>query len=262
MWNGSESVPCGTERLLWSELLKLSVPDTVRNVNMISTSASPRSLGAVNDDGRSLRWEQHRRDRREDLLQRAVAAVHRCGAQASMEDIAREAKTSKPTFYRYFGDKAGLARALGEHLLHRLRERMESVAATATTPEAVVHGMVETYLMMVQRSPAVHEFVTTGSGLVWHRVDSTDPTGSLGNFADHVSDLLIRALRRQGAEGSEHSAPDALTHYWARGAIGMVVSVTDPWSRTLHEPGAPDREQVLAALTTWIMATVSPPDSS
>ncbi|MBD4579808.1 TetR/AcrR family transcriptional regulator, partial [Xanthomonas citri pv. citri] len=44
-------------------------------------------------DGRSVRWDRHRAERRLELVRAARSAVHALGAHASMEEIASHAGT-------------------------------------------------------------------------------------------------------------------------------------------------------------------------
>ena len=65
-------------------------------------AASPAAAGAGSGavDGRASRWQSHREERRRELIKSARRAVHRLGSDASMEDIAAAAGTSKSVFYR------------------------------------------------------------------------------------------------------------------------------------------------------------------
>src|SRR5262249_6808493 len=62
---------------------------------------------------RSARWEAQRRT----LIAAAQSAIRKKGPAVSMDDIAAEARVAKPILYRHFGDRAGLARAVGESIL-------------------------------------------------------------------------------------------------------------------------------------------------
>ena len=59
------------------------------------------------------RWDQHRADRRAELVEAAVAAIDEHGPAASIAQIAESAGVSKPVLYRYFEDKDDLYRAVG-----------------------------------------------------------------------------------------------------------------------------------------------------
>lgn len=236
------------------------------NTSSPSTVAAPGTGASASAarDGRDTRWEAHRAARREDLLIKARGAIHRLGPAASMEEIAQQSGTSKSVFYRYFQDKAGLSQALGEFLLSGLQARMIEAARGARGGSAVVREMIGAYLAMVQRSPAIHEFVTTYSGLGWQRPEGDQrPTASLGLFADHVAALLIEAspelvLTPPGGAADGRPAPQQTTSYWARAVVGMVHSVAEKWSREYQQGIAPPRDVVVEHLCDWILVPLQP----
>ncbi|WP_165000965.1 TetR/AcrR family transcriptional regulator [Rothia uropygioeca] len=213
------------------------------------------SAPASSLDGRVTRWDTHRRVRRRQLLREARKAIHKLGPQASMEEIAQHSGTSKSVFYRYFTDKAGLSQALGEFLLAGIEPKIAEAARSGSTPQDVVQRMIDVYLTMVQRSPAIHEFVTTQAGLGWTRAeDDENPTASLGHFADHMAILLLGSLRSIPNGLNKTSIEDELVlDYWARAVVGMVNSVTDKWSRSNALGEGPPREIVVERLTQWIL---------
>src|SRR5215212_2111336 len=59
-------------------------------------------------DRRDSRWDEHRRTRREQLVDATLVAVGKHGAGVGMEEIAAEAGTSKTVVYRHFSDRTGL----------------------------------------------------------------------------------------------------------------------------------------------------------
>jgi AcrR family transcriptional regulator len=61
---------------------------------------------------RSRTTPEGRAERRTQLLEAAIACIRRVGADASMEQIAAEAKVTKPVLYRYFRDKGDLYQAV------------------------------------------------------------------------------------------------------------------------------------------------------
>lgn len=221
---------------------------------------------ALSRDGRDTRWEAHRVARREELLHRARQAIHDLGPEASMEEIAQQAGTSKSVFYRYFQDKNGLGQALGESVLSQLERRITDAARSAQEPAEVVRQMIDVYLMMVQRSPSLHAFVTTQAGLGWTRPEGTQRhTATLGLFADHVAALLLDSVGslnpspvHAGKDGGPQDARESLRllDYWARSVIGMVHAAAQKWSEEHAGGTAPERGVVVDSLTAWIVAPV------
>ncbi|WP_454299380.1 TetR/AcrR family transcriptional regulator [Salana multivorans] len=111
-------------------------------------------------DGRTRRWDSHRAARRTELTLAARKAVHHGGPELSMDEIAAAIGTSKSIVYRYFSDRAGLQRAVGEAVLHDLGTALADASHGAATPEGALRAMVGVYLEMVAASPSVYLFVT------------------------------------------------------------------------------------------------------
>ena len=111
--------------------------EAVRRSSQASTEASAsqdepadllRDQGNVAQtrDRRDSRWDEHRRDRREQLVEATLAAVGKHGAGVGMEEIAAEAGTSKTVVYRHFTDRTELYVAVctrvASQLLPKLRD--------------------------------------------------------------------------------------------------------------------------------------------
>ena len=67
-------------------------------------------------DRRATRWEHHRRTRRAELTDAAIAAIRRHGAGVGMDDVAAAARTSKTAVYRHFADRNQLYVAVCERV--------------------------------------------------------------------------------------------------------------------------------------------------
>ena len=80
----------------------------------LTVSRKERATGAP--DGRSARWTEHRRARREQFVDAALEAARRTGPDLAMEDVARSAGVSKTVLYRYFTDKDELVDAVIERI--------------------------------------------------------------------------------------------------------------------------------------------------
>lgn len=192
-------------------------------------------------DGRSSRWEAHREERRRDLIRAARRAVHHLGFEASMEDIAVNAGTSKSVFYRYFGDKAGLQLAVGKVVIGQMQDAILAAGMTAKAPREGLVNMVTAYLQMAQTSPNVYTFVTVTSDA------GSLPTGELTGFFEAVT-LMISEPLRDLLGGSD----SPLLGYWPTAAIGLVRTAGELWLKTPASPTKPSHSVMAEQISAWL----------
>jgi AcrR family transcriptional regulator len=171
-------------------------------------------------DRRDSRWDEHRRNRREQLVQATVAAVGRYGAGVGMDEIAAEAGTSKTVLYRHFADRTELHAAVcarvAEQLLPRLREAM----LVSPQPRRMIAAAIETYLAFLEADPELYRFVVHG-GPAW--AFDGDPITSLSALVgDQAAALAATALQQAGRDPAA-AAP------WGHGLVGLVRSAADWW---------------------------------
>jgi len=215
---------------------------------------------AASSDGRSARWQSHREERRRELIKQARRAVHVLGSDASMEDIATAAGTSKSVFYRYFGDKAGLQQAVGEVVLSQMQHRIQEAAQSAVTPREGLLAMVSAYLQMADTSPNVYAFVTTYAPA--DPASTPHPAaagGPLGHFFDAIADMIAKPMRSHlGGVGED------VIGYWPKAAIGLVRNAGEQWLSTPDSPAKPTQEAMARQITAWLCVGIVPeltPDS-
>lgn len=223
-------------------------------MNILSTgrSGEPGASG----DGRASRWQSHREERRRELIKSARRAVHVLGSEASMEDIAAAAGTSKSVFYRYFGDKAGLQQAVGEVVLNQMQRRIHDAAQNAQTPREGLHAMVSAYLQMAGTSPNVYAFVTRyAPGDAEGHGASGPAAGMLGHFFAAVSEMIAVPMRNQ-----LHAVPDkdAVIGYWPNAAIGLVRNAGEQWLASPPSAVKPGQEAMARQITDWLCFGVAP----
>ncbi len=188
-----------------------------------------------------------------------------------MEDIAAAAGTSKPVFYRYFGDKAGLQHAMGEVVIGRMQARLQEAAASATTPQEGLHAMVSVYLQMAESSPQVYAFVTRDGPFVPSvpqqrpgeavPADAGPETGSsavLHDFFANVTAMIEAPLRGHLSASAGSAMELAAASYWPRAAIGMVRAAGEHWLAAPDDGTKPSRELMTGLLTQWLLHGVAP----
>jgi AcrR family transcriptional regulator len=184
-------------------------------------------------DGRVTRWAGHRQARHDDLVAQARHTVHRLGPDASMDEIAADAGTSKSLMYRYFADKAALQVAVARLVVEEIEDALAAALAGQSTAREGLRAMVDVYLGMVERSPNVYAFVTR-DGVVEH-------------FLGSVTELVAAPFARESAAGDAEAAAA-----WAAGAVGFVRGAGEWW--LTHPQGRPDREVLAAQVSSWLWA--------
>lgn len=175
-----------------------------------------------------------------------------------MEDIAAAADTSKSVYYRYFGDKTGLQRAVAEVVLSQMQQKVLEAARQATSPREGLRSMVFAYLQMARTSPNVYAFVT--------RAGAPDSAGNAGedrapdtlaSFLEATTEMIAQPMRSYLLAAHPSDGSDAAPEYWPRAAIGMVRAAGELWLSTPDGPGKPSEEQLTDQLTTWLFDGIS-----
>ena len=221
-----------------------------------TTAAPSQDDGAPPRDRRDSRWDEHRRNRREQLVQATLRAVGRYGAGVGMEEIAAEAGTSKTVVYRHFADRTELHAAVCARVAERLQSELRAAIETGGSPRSVVARAIETYLAFCEADPQVYRFVVdTPDGQ--NRALGPSPVDSLsGLVADQAAAVLTRSLTAAGRD-PEFALP------WGHGVVGLVRAAADWW---LQAQRPLPRSELAASLTelAWSglsgVVTPAPPD--
>jgi AcrR family transcriptional regulator len=190
--------------------------------------APPRPGVAPSPDGRSARWTEHRRARREDLVGSAVEAVRLAGPEFSVDDVARSAAVSKTVIYRYFSDKDELIDAVLERistgiLLPRL---LGELAVEHHDERAGLRAVIAAFVSLIEDEPALYRFAYAHTGRSG-RHDLVAATER--EVAETLGGLMADRLTAAG-----RPADAAMT--WAYGVVGMVQLATHWWSTARTVP--------------------------
>ena len=176
---------------------------------------------AVEPDGRATRWDEHKSERRELILDAAIAAVSEGGAEVGVQHIAERAGLPRSVVYRIFRDREDL----DEQIRSRIVDQLMMDLAPALTPRGTlqhwVTRAVETYLGWVIEFPRLHQFL--GSGSASRRTTgSRVVTGTKTAIAAQLAEFMKDTLRRVEAD-SGVSEPLAF------GLIGLVDGSVNRW---------------------------------
>jgi len=190
-------------------------------------------------DGRDTRWDEHRRQRRDELIKSARIAVHTIGPDVSMEEIAQQAGTSKSVFYRYFNDKQGLQQAVAQASIDFMEAELKRAGTAASTPHDGLYTMVLAYLQLADSSPNVYNFSTA------------IPTGTT-IFTKNMAQFLQRAVERHAPPSGDKT----LSYYWASAAVGFVRAAGEEWIAAQDHSHRPQAEQLARSIADWLLSGI------
>jgi AcrR family transcriptional regulator len=200
-------------------------------------------------DGRSARWDRHRRTRWVELVDATIRAIRTHGAGVGMDEIAAEAGTSKTVIYRHFEDKAGLYRAVAERIDDRVVTAVTSALAEPTRPgpRGRIASLLDAYLTLVDSDAELYRFFVLRPLL--DRPLADDP---VGGTVTHVAARLEEAFGTALAAGAS-DADEA--RRWSLALVGAVHAVADDW---LSRPDREAREDVVESLTALAWEGLAP----
>jgi AcrR family transcriptional regulator len=184
-------------------------------------SSTSRRRPVPDTDGRRLRWQAHREERRKALIDAAIRAVRRHGASAGMDQIAAEAGTSKPVVYRYFTDKADLYLAVGQRVAQGLVDQIKDAIDNQPDGRSMLAAGVDAYLDMIEQEPELYRFVVQHTLL--DRPVENDPV------TDYSSMLGSYISRRLGDLMREVGLDSGAAEPWGFGLVGLVRSAGEWW---------------------------------
>jgi AcrR family transcriptional regulator len=173
-------------------------------------------------DRRDSRWDDHRRARREQLVEATLAAVGKHGAGVGMDEIAAEAGTSKTVVYRHFADRAELYVAVCNRVASQLLPKLRSALDSNGTPREMVAAAIDTYLAFLEADPELYRFVVHQQTI---DRPASDPLDSLSDLVGQQAAAAISVALHQSGGDPRAAAP------WGHGVVGLVRSAADWWLR-------------------------------
>jgi AcrR family transcriptional regulator len=189
-------------------------------------------------DKRTSRWDAHRRARRAELTDAAIAAIREHGAGVGMDEVASTAGTSKTVVYRHFADRTQLYVAVCERVAEVLVGEVRAAMNGADGPHAKTATAIAAYLRLIENDPEVYRFVVHRP-LVDRALDA-DPVADLVSLVgDEAAAVITTQLRRAGSDTGAAAA-------WGHGVVGLVRAAADNW---LARPAGASRDELAAQLT-------------
>jgi AcrR family transcriptional regulator len=189
-------------------------------------------------DRRTSRWDAHRRTRRAELTDAAIAAIRTSGARVGMDDVAAAARTSKTAVYRHFADRTQLYVAVCERVAQVLLGQVRTAMDEAGAPRAKTAAAIAAYLRLIEHDPELYRFVV-------HRplVDRELGADPVADLVSLIGDQVAEVIAEQLAAAGVDAAPAVP---WGHGIVGMVRSAADNW---IARPAGMTRDQLADHLT-------------
>lgn len=156
--------------------------------------------------------------RRAQLIDAAIRAIRRIGADASMIDIAAEAGVSKPVLYASFAHKSGLAAAMADRFLGELDTTLLDTVSASSSPRETLHRTIGAFVAFAEREPELYRFLVEGSaGTGREAVELPMLTSLAGRISGFLTSPTARIDDPDRAEA------------WAFAVMGMVFSAVGWW---------------------------------
>lgn len=187
-------------------------------------------------DARSTRWDEHRVEVRAQLVDATIRIIERYGAGVSMDDIAAEARVSKPKLYRYFGDKAGLNAAVAAKLGALMWDSAKvTILADQDylSVDDMVRSSVQSYVTLVGQYPTVVRFLMANHLFQYSGSGNGGVADELRSVMEVVADRFTESLQRVHADTSV--IPMAVASI-----LGSGLSATQWWIDNGREQGVDD----------------------
>lgn len=148
-----------------------------------------------------------------------------------MDQLAASGGVTKPILYRHFGDRDGLARAIGDHFASILMATLAEAMRDAG-PDEILRGTIDAYLAFLEREPNLYSFLSS-------------PSSRLVDQAAVIHDAIARQVAVTIGDQLRALGLDAGgAEPYAFGVVGMVHQAGDWWLRA----GTMSRQ----ALTTYL----------
>lgn len=204
------------------------------------------STSAKSPDGRQARWDQHNQERRQVILDAAIAVVEAAepGAEIHVQQIAERAGLNRSVVYRHFADRADLDHAILAEIVEGVMERLLPALTLDGSVRQIIDRIVIAYVDWAAAHPALHRLV-----------DHASIGGALEQGLDRVASLIIEVLETAipmlGLDLDEADA-DAIDPL-AYALVGAAFSAVRRW--VSREPRRPDAADLAAMLSdsVWLI---------
>jgi AcrR family transcriptional regulator len=194
-------------------------------------------------DGRSTRWDPHRRERRLTIITAAVEAIEQYGPHALTAQIADRAGVPRTHVYRHFEGKQALDLAVSGHIANQIGQQIRAALATPGSARDIISASIDTHLGWIEKHPNLYRFLAQHAYTV-RATGSHDADDAKAAFATELTTLIHRYMHALGVD----TGP-------AERMIVGVVGLVDATAAWWLERGDLPRSELTAELTesVWVI---------
>lgn len=191
-------------------------------------------------DGRQVRWDQHKLERRRQIVDAAIELIQEQGADSEVHvvQIAERAGMVRTVVYRHFTDRADLDDAVQERVVEMLRERLDPQVTLEGSIEEIILRIVTAYVTWAADHPELHRLVGRAAG-------DRPMSSAIDGVASQVQSLV-----RLAAEILEVDLPEEMSQSldpFVFGIVGQAFATVGRWvSRPTLEPDAATYSRLFA----------------
>jgi AcrR family transcriptional regulator len=173
-------------------------------------------------------------ERRAQLLDVGRSVFADVGYEAaSIEEIAKRARITKPVVYEHFGGKEGLYAVVVDREVRRLVDSINQALA-GDHPRVLLEQAALAFLTYIENEPEGFKILVRDSPIA---SSSGTLASVIGDIADQVEDIFGQEFKKRGFDPK-------LSPLYSRALVGMVALVGQWWL----DVGKPRREAVAAHL--------------
>jgi AcrR family transcriptional regulator len=172
-------------------------------------------------DGRSTRWDPHRRERRTRIIEAAIAAIEEHGPDVLTAQIAELAGVPRTHVYRHFDGKPALDLAVSTHVAHEIGTHIRAAFATAGSTAEVISSAIDRHLAWVDEHPNLYRFLARNAYAI-KTPHGGRPADAKAAFAAELTEITARYMHALGQ--STEPAERMIV-----GVVGLVDATASWW---------------------------------
>ena len=193
-------------------------------------------------DGRSTRWDPHRRERRHHIIEAAIQAIEEYGPDVLTGQIAEKAGVPRTHVYRHFDGKPALDLAVSTHVAVEISRHIRAAFAEAGPAIGIIASAIDRHLAWVDEHPNLYRFLAQNAYAI--KTPQGGPADAKAAFAAEITAITAQYMDALGID----------TEPVERMIVGVVglVDATASWWIGRRQPA---RATVAAELTAevWLI---------